>query len=189
MLNKKEIKKILKKNLSYLILIFVLLFVFLLNKQEEIIENDTFLPTEESESNLQYYQVDRVVDGDTVRVFVNGKSTSVRLIGINSPEIVHPDKNVECMGAEASNKAKELLSGKRIMLEKDSSQGNKDDYGRLLRYVFLEDGTNFNEWMISEGYAYEFTYNRSYKYQTQFKQAEDEAKDNKKGLWSPESCK
>jgi endonuclease YncB( thermonuclease family) len=130
-----------------------------------------------------FYPVDRVVDGDTVDVVIDGKIERLRLIGIDTPETVHPSKPVECFGVEASNKAKELLSGQRVELEVDDSQGDRDKYGRLLRYVFLEDGTNFNELMIAQGYAYEYTYDGAYKYQSLFKNAQQSAKQSGRGLW------
>lgn len=135
----------------------------------------------------QSYEVIRVVDGDTIDVQLDGKVERLRLIGINTPETVDPRKPVECFGREASEKAKSILSGKRVTLEGDPSQNERDKYNRLLRYVFLEDGTNFNLLMIREGYAYEYTYDLPHKYHTEFKQAQMEAKENKAGLWG-DSC-
>ncbi len=134
-------------------------------------------------SQTKYYEVTKVVDGDTIAVNIDGKIEKLRLIGINTPETVDPRKPVECFGIEASNKAKSILTGKRVALESDSTQGELDKYNRLLRYVFLEDGTNFNLLMIKEGYAYEYTYNLPYKYQAEFKEAQKEAMANKTGLW------
>lgn len=131
----------------------------------------------------QPYEVMKVVDGDTIDVLLDGKVERIRLIGINTPETVDPRRPVECFGKEASEKAKSILSGKLIVLESDPTQGERDKYDRLLRYVFLEDGTNLNLSMIQEGYAYEYTYNLPYKYQTAFKQAQRKAKENKMGLW------
>ena len=134
------------------------------------------------------YKVVKVVDGDTVAVGINNNKETIRLIGINTPETVDPRKPVECFGIEASNKAKEILTGKSVKLEADSIVGERDKYGRLLRYIFLEDGINFNKMMISEGYAYEYTYDSSYKYQDEFKQAEKEAREAEKGLWADGVC-
>ncbi len=130
-----------------------------------------------------YYRVVKVVDGDTIDVLINNKVERLRLIGINTPETVDSRKLVECFGKEASDKAKSLLSGKQVSLKNDSSQSDRDKYGRLLRYVFLEDGTNFNLLMIKEGYAYEYTYRVPYQYQLEFKQAQQEAMSKKFGLW------
>jgi len=134
------------------------------------------------------YSVSSVVDGDTVKVNINGTVATLRLIGINTPETVDPRTPVQCFGKEASDRAKALLSGKKVRLEADSTQGELDKYSRLLRYVYLEDGTFFNEKMISDGYAYEYTYNSPYKYQSQFKAAQADAKKNLRGLWSPSTC-
>ncbi len=132
--------------------------------------------------------VTHVVDGDTIDVDLNGKSERIRLIGIDTPETVDPRKPVQCFGREASNKTKGMLSGKQVRLEADPTQDDRDKYGRLLRYVFLEDGTNYNEWLVAQGYAHEYTYNIPYKYQAEFKDAEHKARDSDKGLWSPNTC-
>ena len=134
------------------------------------------------------FKVIKVIDGDTINVDINGKVETLRLIGIDSPETVDPRKPVQCFGKEASAKAKSLLSDKSVRLEADPTQGERDKYQRLLRYVFLEDGTNFNKLMISEGYAHEYTYNIPYKYQSEFKQAQKEAEENKRGLWADNAC-
>jgi len=134
------------------------------------------------------YLVTKVVDGDTLTISKDGSSVTLRLIGIDTPETVHPSKPVECFGTQASNKAKDLLSGTYITLETDDSQGTYDKYQRTLAYVYLPDGTMFNKYMISEGYAYEYTYGTPYKYQSEFKQAENSAKQNKKGLWADGVC-
>lgn len=133
-------------------------------------------------------KVTKVVDGDTIDVEINGEVKRLRLIGINTPETVDPRTKVECFGKEASSKAKELLEGGFVSLESDESQGERDKYGRLLRYIFLPDGTNYNQFMISQGYAYEYTYDLPYKYQFDFKQAEIDARNGNKGLWSPDTC-
>jgi len=144
------------------------------------------LTTKSEDSGL--FNVVKVVDGDTLSVNINGKITTLRLIGINTPETVDPRKPVECFGREASAKAHALLDGKRVRLEYDQSQGVLDKYGRTLAYVFLEDGLFFNKYMIAEGYAYEYTYNLPYKYQAEFKQAQKDAEVGEKGLWAPGVC-
>lgn len=134
------------------------------------------------------YKVSSVVDGDTVKVTIDGKIETIRIIGLNTPETVDPRKPVECFGKEASSKAKELLSGKTVTLEVDSPQGDRDKYGRLLRYVILPDGRDFGKTMIAEGYAYEYTYNTPYKYQKIYKEAQLTAQSQQLGLWSPNTC-
>ncbi len=137
-------------------------------------------------------QVIRVVDGDTVDVDLNGARERLRLIGIDTPEIVDRRKPIQCYAREASAKAHELLpEGQAITLESDPSVGERDSMQqpRLLRYIWLPDDRLFNEVMIREGYAHEYTYrNQFYKYQAQFKEAVREAREASVGLWSPETC-
>lgn len=135
-----------------------------------------------------YYSVTEVVDGDTVKVNINGTIETLRLIGLDTPETVDPRKEVQCFGKEASNKGKELLNGKKVRLEKDSTQGDKDKYGRTLAYIYTEGGIFYNKYMIEQGYAHEYTYNTAYKHQAEFKQAQKNAEANKVGLWSPSTC-
>ena len=134
------------------------------------------------------YPVVRVVDGDTIVALIHGAEEKVRLIGLNTPETVDPRKLVECFGKEASDEARKILSGTSVRLETDPSQAVRDKYGRLLAYIFLPDGTNFDKMMIENGYGYEYTYDTPYKYQTEFRSAEKSAKENKRGLWADNVC-
>lgn len=131
------------------------------------------------------YAVASVVDGDTVRVVVDGREIKVRLIGINTPETVATDRPVECFGPEASQRAKELLSGQQVYLEKDPATGETDKYGRTLAYVFLSPDQMVNEALVREGFAYEYTYDREhpYRYQQQFRAAQKSAQEQDLGLW------
>ena len=95
----------------------------------------------------------RVIDGDTIRVRVEGKEYAVRLIGVDTPETVHPTKTVQLFGAEASAFTKASLEGKTVLLEADPTGDTRDRYGRLLRCVHL-DGENFNARLIREGYGH-----------------------------------
>ncbi|TSC86178.1 MAG: micrococcal nuclease [Parcubacteria group bacterium Gr01-1014_8] len=144
------------------------------------------------------YRVVKVVDGDTLALEMGGNSVTVRLIGLDTPETLDPRKPVQCFGKEATEHAKKLLEGRRVSIEKDPTQGELDKYGRLLVYVYLPDlpaeasaqagGLMFNEQMISEGYGHEYTYNIPYKYQTEFKAAENKARERKRGLWADNAC-
>lgn len=144
---------------------------------------------QEEKLNKQLYEVVSIVDGDTIKISFEGKTESLRLIGIDTPETNHPNKPVECFGKAATEYLTELISGKKVQLEEDGSQSSRDKYDRLLRYVFLENGTNVNEKMIHDGYAFEYTYDsNSYKYQKQFKDAESNARINGRGLWASNTC-
>ncbi|MEK7450833.1 MAG: thermonuclease family protein [Patescibacteria group bacterium] len=135
------------------------------------------------------YKTVWVIDGDTIKVLINNKEETIRLIGIDTPEVVDPRKPVQCFGIEASNKAKEILQSRMVLLEPDAASGDVDQYHRLLRYVFLEDGTNFNKLMIEKGYAHEYTYkDNQYKYRNEFIEKEKEARENKRGLWADNAC-
>lgn len=132
----------------------------------------------------------RVVDGDTVRVLVDGQSEdiSVRLIGIDTPETVAPGRPVECFGPEASDFAKQLLDGARVLLELDPTQGETDRYDRTLAYVWVESPTGeltlFNLAAITGGYAEEVTYAADYAWQAEFIAAHEAARAAGVGRWS-----
>lgn len=133
-----------------------------------------------------FYDVDKVIDGDTISVIINGKTEVIRLIGLDTPETT--TNGSECFGIEATSKAKEVLQGAKVDLVKDETQGDMDKYGRLLRYVFLQDGNNFSKLMILNGYGYEYTYKIPYAYQDELKQAELDAQKNNRGLWADNAC-
>ena len=123
-------------------------------------------------------KVVRVVDGDTIEI--EGGQT-VRYIGIDTPETVHPQKTVECFGREASNKNKELVEGKFVRLEKDVSEVDK--YGRLLRYVYVDD-VFVNELLVREGFAHASSYPPDVKYQDLLNSVQQEAQSQNRGLWT-----
>lgn len=131
-------------------------------------------------------QVTKVVDGDTIDVLINGQKQTVRLIGINTPETVDPRRPVQCFGKEASNETKRLLVGKQVYLTKDVSETDK--YNRILRLVYLplENGQMLfvNDYLIRQGFANNYPYPPDVKFEEQFRQAETEAKEQKRGLWS-----
>lgn len=132
--------------------------------------------------------VSYVVDGDTIRVIMVGYPETVRVIGIDTPEVVDPDVPPQCFGPEASAKAKELLGGQMVRLIADPTQATRDRYGRLLRYVERTDGLDFGLWMIRNGYAREYTFVRPYQRQASYRAAEAEARAAGAGLWAPETC-
>lgn len=133
----------------------------------------------------------RVVDGDTLEASVSGNTKKIRLIGVNTPEVVDPRKPVECYGLEASNFVKTYFSQreKTLLLEKDDSQQSEDRYGRLLRYVYSKsDLQDIGKLLISEGYAYEYTYSTPYARQSEYRQAQSGAELGQKGLWGDSEC-
>ncbi len=88
--------------------------------------------------DLVAYPVVIVIDGDTIKVNISGRVERIRFIGKDTPETKHPSKPVECYGPEATLAMKKLVGGKRVYLVADPTQGDRDRYGRLLRYhLFL----------------------------------------------------
>ncbi|HAU98694.1 MAG: Micrococcal nuclease [Microgenomates group bacterium GW2011_GWF2_45_18] len=145
-------------------------------------------PTLISTSSANLYSVERVVDGDTIRVTVDGKSESVRIVGIDAPESVAPNQPIECMGKESSAFLTSLLENKQVQLEKDETQQDRDKYGRLLRFVFLEDNVDVGLQMIEKGFAEEKLYTtKPYLFRTQYLEAQKYAQEQKLGIWS-EQC-
>lgn len=144
-------------------------------KVSEIIQDD-------KESGL-LLDVQKVIDGDTVKVSQIGK---LRLIGIDTPELKDPRKPVQCFALEASNKAKELLNGRKVYLAYNPAE-KLDKYNRTLAYVFRDDGLDFNAEMIKLGYAQAYT-----KYPhprlDEFVKYGKEAREKKLGLWSDSTC-
>ncbi|MBA3018454.1 MAG: thermonuclease family protein [Proteobacteria bacterium] len=126
-----------------------------------------------------WYGVRWVDDGDTI-VLIDGRR--VRYIGINAPEIDHKDKKAEPCGYSAKNYNKNMVLSKKVRLEFDREK--HDQYGRLLAYVFLEDGTFVNEVMIKNGYAYSLYRNPNKKYNKRLFKAQRDAMTAKKGIWN-----
>lgn len=148
------------------------------------IKSPVFAYTETVLDKQKIFKVGKVVDGDTIKVNIRGKTETVRLLGIDTPETVDPRKEVQCFGKAASSKMKSFVSGKYVKLIDDSTQGNRDRYGRLLRYVYLPDSkaTFVNGEMVKQGYAFSFK-----KYPTKmlrrFNEFEKYARENNLGLW------
>ncbi len=161
------------------------------DRKEESVEQhqaSTSEPNTESEQRSAY-TVTKVVDGDTIQVRRGEVSETVRLLGIDTPETVHPSKPVACYGREASARLQVLVEGSAVLLEYDDSQGMRDKYGRMLAYVYLTDGTQVNLLLLREGFAYEYTYRTPYRYQMTFRSAERRAREAGLGLWGPDACK
>jgi micrococcal nuclease len=127
-------------------------------------------------------RVVEVVDGDTINVSIGGEVHALRYIGIDSPETQDPNEPVEWMGPEATQANRELVGGKTVYLEKDVSE--TDQYGRLLRYVFLASGTFVNAELVRQGYAQAISYPPDVKYQDLLIEAQEEARENGRGLWA-----
>lgn len=134
--------------------------------------------TNETDNTL--YSVTHVVDGDTIDVNIDGEIRRVRYIGIDTPESVKPDVEVQCFGLESTAKNKELVEGKQVRLVRDIS--DVDKYDRLLRYVYVGDEF-VNLSLIEEGYARSVTFPPDVAKIDVFLEAERNAKAENKGMW------
>ena len=136
--------------------------------------------------------VERVIDGDTLKL---SSKERVRLIGIDTPELHENAKlyrdakrsgqdvqTILGMGREAYRFTQTLVEGKTVRLEMDVQP--RDKYGRLLAYVYLEDGTFVNAEIIRKGYAYPMTIPPNVRHAVEFKELFAEARRQRLGLWS-----
>ncbi|MDR1068797.1 MAG: thermonuclease family protein [Clostridiales Family XIII bacterium] len=128
--------------------------------------------------------VTRVVDGDTIEVSLDGTKEKVRLIGVDTPESVHPDagRNVP-YGKIAAEFTRSHLEGQTIGLEFDVQE--RDKYGRLLAYVYVND-VMFNDLLLAEGHARVATYPPNVKYVERFTATQTQARENREGMWGIE---
>lgn len=128
------------------------------------------------------YRITRIVDGDTIEINYNGTKEKVRLLCVNTPESVHPDKKQNIpMGKVASDYTKKRLSGRTVGIELEGKTRGR--YGRLLAYVFV-DGQNFNLELVEQGLSPYYTkYGRSKKYDQAFRDAEKAARDQALNIW------
>ncbi|MDF2744051.1 MAG: thermonuclease precursor [Actinomycetia bacterium] len=129
-------------------------------------------------------KVQRVSDGDTFVATVKGRRERVRVIGVDTPESVAPNQPDEPYGEEASDFAKHYLDGETVLLAGDAEP--RDRYGRMLAYVWLEDGTFWNALLVAEGYAQQLTVPPNVTYERLFRRLVGEARRNDRGLWAQE---
>jgi micrococcal nuclease len=178
-------KKVLYSLLSLLLGAVVSAYVGATN-QQQILKTKAVEPTTVIKNTYkQTVRVTEVIDGDTFKIETGQK---VRLIGVDTPELHHPTKGVQCFGKEAMLKTKELIDGKEVRLEKDVSE--TDRYGRLLRYVYVIDpnasssaGLFLNDYLMKEGYARVLTVPPDVSKADVFRASQDEAMNAQKGLW------
>lgn len=127
--------------------------------------------------------VTSIIDGDTIVVDIAGQEHRVRLLGVDTPETVHPARPVECFGPEAAERLSELTPpGSTLRLERDLEL--RDAYGRLLAYLFTEDGTFVNLVLVEEGYAEAMQIPPNTARTGEIADAERQARREGRGLWS-----
>jgi micrococcal nuclease len=127
--------------------------------------------------------VEWVVDGDTIDIEIGGREERVRLIGIDTPELHTDDGGAECLAREAREfTASELPAGVEVRLERDVV--GRDDYGRLLAYVYRrDDGVLINELIVTRGYARPLTIAPNDTHRGRFVTAARAAEVADVGLW------
>ena len=167
-------------------ILLLIFFVLVIGCASEVSQNleikpiTTRLNEGNSSANLIQYEVIRVIDGDTVEL-ANGER--LRYNDIDTPETVHPSKPIECYGPEASAKNKELVEGETILVELGNPE--KDRYGRLLGYVYIDD-LFVNAELVRGGYAEVNSYGNPGSKIAELINIERDSKLKSTGLWS--SC-
>lgn len=133
--------------------------------------------------------LDKCIDGDTARFFINGESKTVRFLSINAPEIAHDDVLDEFYGNESSEFTCKLLSRASVIkLQYDPKSDKVDKYDRVLAWVYV-DGDLLQKELVSKGYAQvKYVYDE-YLFSEELKELEVEAKEKKLGMWSDVSIK
>ncbi len=139
--------------------------------------------------------ITKISDGDTFLIEVNGKTEKVRLIGIDTPESkdnLKAKKDAARNSADLDAMVRQGIEARRFVeqnfplgttLRIETDRDTRDRYGRMLAYLFTEDGRMINETIIREGYATPLFYSPNYKYKSRLEEAYRYAKSNKKGLW------
>jgi micrococcal nuclease len=130
------------------------------------------------------YAVTHYIDGDTIMVNMNGSEQTIRFIGIDTPETHKPNTPVQCYGPAAAAHTKAVIAnaGGKVRLQSDALSSNRDRYDRLLRYVYLANGTNVNLLNVQQGYAFYYPY-FPYTKSAQFESAQKQARAKDIGLW------
>jgi micrococcal nuclease len=128
--------------------------------------------------------VTKVIDGDTL-IVAGGRR--IRLIGVDTPETVHPRRSTEYFGREASAFTRRTAYGKEVRLDYDpanAGSGHRDKYGRTLAYVRLPDGSSLNGEIIRQGYGFAYTRFPFCRLE-EFRAYEREASAERRGMWAP----
>ena len=114
---------------------------------------------------------------------MNGHTEAIRFIGVDTPETHDPRKPVQCFGPQAAAYTQSLIGSSTVRLVADALDTDRDRYGRLLRYIYLPDGTLVNQILIEQGYGFYYPYFPFTK-KSEFSAAQTTAQNAKRGLWS-----
>ena len=161
-------------------LLSVLVLIIVVATQSGWLDN---LPQAAQQNQPGLYPIDHYVDGDTIAVNMNGNIETIRFIGVDTPETHKPNTPVQCYGPDAAAFTKAQISqfGK-VRLQADPLDTNRDVYGRLLRYIYLPDGTLLDEKLIQQGYGFAYL-DFPFTKKAQFAADEKAAQAAKTGLW------
>lgn len=186
-----------KNNKTYKFIVFICvlavsLFTYMADKKDVVsipVDEEVAIDAEltrDNAINKTYgpYVVSRVVDGDTYIINLNGRDEKVRLIGVDTPESVARGSNAEknCEeGKTASNYVKQLIERESVYLEYDTQE--RDRYGRILAYVYLNDGTQLEEVLLNRGYARVMTISPNVAYADRYVELQKKARRNNTGFW------
>lgn len=202
--SRKKILLTLSSALLTALVVFTVLRVVTLTRRVQTLENivnslpepplsqsTNFVQDKSAPPDGSKHKVLNVVDGDTIKIETAEDSLTVRVIGIDTPETVHPFKPVESGGPEASGRAKELLEAQIVTIhyDPDPKHGKWGKYKRLLAYLDLPDGRDFGLLMIQKGFARAYP-KYPFSRQELYFEAEQIAKTNKVGVWAgkPDPC-
>ncbi len=180
-----DIKNLSKGRLLALVLLALCLIstiIFLSRYNIKELYDFKFLDAIFPDATENGFKVVEVVDGDTVIIDLNGTETTIRLIGVDTPETVHPDEEKNCVfGETASEYLKSRLEGEYIDIEYDNK--TKDSYGRTLAYVYIGNEM-LNETIIKNGYGvYYYFPDDTHRYDDRFIKAQKYAQENFLGMW------
>ncbi|HET9850748.1 MAG TPA: thermonuclease family protein [Candidatus Saccharimonadales bacterium] len=139
-----------------------------------------------NQSQPGFYSISHFIDGDTIAVNMNGQIETIRMIGVDTPETHRPNTPVQCFGPEAASYTKSLIGDNRVRLQADPLDTNRDRYGRLLRYVYLPDGTMVEDKLISQGYGFAYL-DFPFSQKARFASEQSAAQVKRAGLWG--KCK
>ncbi len=122
-----------------------------------------------------------VISGDTILVDADGVLFRVKYIGVDAPAVNHPSRGTEPYGVAALDRNQQIVGGRTVQVETDISQS--DQLGRFLRYVYV-DGEMVNTMLLREGLGRLAERAPDLSYETEFVNAQNEARDAKRGIWS-----
>ncbi len=160
-----------------LVIIFIsiaIFFSFSTFAGQRIDENST-----KKNDLLESTIIKRVIDGDTVETIDN---ETIRILGVDTPEIYWDENTADYYGYKARDFTKEKLLNQKVYLEFDKEK--RDDYGRLLAYIYSEDGKFFNKELLEKGYAHLMIIKPNNNYEKVFEKATKKAREKSLGIWN-----